>query len=96
MTEQDVRKREILEVIAEEASIDPAKLDAETTVAELGISSLDLIEIIFKIEGHFGIEVPSEGPLQNTDVKVSVLVDYVEKLLEAKQGVTATASGSLS
>lgn len=84
----DLPKQDILLVIAQDASIDPALIDDETTVAELGISSLDLIELIFKIESRFGIEVPAEGPLQSTDVKVSALVDYVAQLV-AKQGATA-------
>lgn len=85
------RKHEILSVIAEEVPIDLAMMDDETTVADLGISSLDLIEIIFKIEGHYGIAVPSDGPFQSTDVKISTLVEQVEKLLDA-QGSSAAKS----
>lgn len=86
MSQGEGRRSEILEVIADEASIDPAIVDADTSVADLGIGSLDLIELIFKIEEKFGIEIPSEGPLENSDVKVFELLDHVQRLLDAKNG----------
>ncbi|MFG1346956.1 acyl carrier protein [Xanthobacter autotrophicus DSM 431] len=89
MADIDGRKGEILAVIAEEAGVDPAIVDRDTSVADLGIGSLDLIELIFKIEERFGIEVPSEGPLENTDVKVFELLEHVEKLMDSKPGVRA-------
>lgn len=86
MADIDGRKGEILAVIAGEAGVDPAIVDRETSVADLGIGSLDLIELIFKIEERFGIEVPSEGPLENTDVKVFELLEHIETLIDAGSG----------
>ncbi|MEP9352575.1 acyl carrier protein [Xanthobacter sp. KR7-65] len=85
------RKAEILAVIAEEASVDPAIVDADTSIADLGIGSLDLIELIFKIEERFGIEIPSQGPLESTDVKVFALLDAIEQMIDAANGKVASA-----
>lgn len=91
MAQGEGRRSEILEVIADEASIDPSIVDKDTSVADLGIGSLDLIELIFKIEERFGIEIPSEGPLENTDVKVFELLDHVQRLIDAKTDRAAPA-----
>lgn len=92
MVDVEARKRQILEVIAEEASVDPAVVDENTTVSDLGIGSLDLVELIFKIEDRFQIEIPSEGPLESTDVPVFTLVDHVMKLIDAKPGKASASS----
>ncbi len=64
-------------------------LTPETPVAELGISSLDLIETIFKLESRFGIEIPNDGPLSGNDVTVGTLVQHVADLLAAQKAKTA-------
>lgn len=88
MVDEAGRRNEILAVIAEEAAVDPAIVDGDTSVADLGIGSLDLVELIFKIEERFGIEIPSSGPLENTDVKVFELLDFVEHLISTKKGAS--------
>lgn len=89
------RRRDILAVVAEEAAIEPAKIEADTTLADLGISSLDFVELIFKIESRFGIEVPTEGPFESNEATVHQLVDHVAALIDAQAGRTApTPSGS--
>ncbi|RLP79961.1 acyl carrier protein [Xanthobacter tagetidis] len=88
----EARKRQVLEIIAEEAAVDPSMVDADTTVSDLGIGSLDLVELIFKIEDRFQIEIPSEGPLESTDVPVFALVDHVIALVDAKAGRPSASS----
>lgn len=85
------RRAEILAVIAEEASIDPAIVEADTSIADLGIGSLDLIELIFKIEERFGIEIPPQGPLESTDVKVFALLEAIEQLIDKTSGTVAAS-----
>lgn len=50
-------------------------IDADTTVKSLMIDSLKMIQIVFEIEVHFGIEIP-EHALFQVDT-VSDLVDLV-------------------
>lgn len=92
MVDAEARRTQILTVIAEEASVDPAVVDENTSVADLGISSLDLVELIFKIEDRFQIEIPSEGTLESTDVKVHELIDQVSALIDAQAGKAPSTS----
>lgn len=91
MADMSGRRAEILAVIAQEASVDPAIVDADTSIADLGIGSLDLIELIFRIEERFGIEVPSQGPLESTDVKVFALLEAIEQLIDGGKGKLAAS-----
>lgn len=84
MRKDDPRVEDIIAVVAGETGIDPKLIDTDTPVADLGISSLDLIETIFKLESRFGIEIPNDGPLNNTGVTVGALIDEVLVLLDAK------------
>ena len=40
--------------------IDETNLSMDTPISELGIDSLDFIEVVFEIETIFGIEIPDE------------------------------------
>lgn len=86
---------EIVAFIADEVGVDASLLSRETPVAELGISSLDLIETIFKLESRFDIEIPNDGPLSGNGVTVGALVDHVAELVAAKQQRSA-GSGAAS
>lgn len=82
MREADSRVDDIIAVVAGEIGVDAKSIDASTPVADLGISSLDLIETIFKLESRFGIEIPNDGPLSNTSVTVGTLIDEVLALID--------------
>ena len=49
---------DVLEIVAKQVKADRAKVSRSTSLAELNIQSLDLVEIIFSIEDKFDIEVP--------------------------------------
>ncbi|WP_377838467.1 acyl carrier protein [Bosea sp. UC22_33] len=76
------------QVIVENPSRDRAKIaDAswgpETLLEDTGFNSYDLVEIIFKLEDHFGIEIHYNA---NNDVKtIGQLCDEIAKLLAKKQ-----------
>jgi len=48
----------IAEIIAEQALIEPEMIKPETTLEELGLDSLALVEVVFGIEEAFDISVP--------------------------------------
>lgn len=89
MQTDDPAVAEIVAFISGEVSVDASLLTPDTPVAELGISSLDLIETIFKLESRFGIEIPNDGPLSGSEVTVGTLVDHVAELLAAQKAKTA-------
>ena len=54
-------RREIIEIIAEEARIEPDRLLPDATLASLGIGSLDMVSALFAIEDKFGVEIELEA-----------------------------------
>ena len=50
--------REVIEVIAKQAKVEPDKVARETELVDLNLESLDSIELIFALEEKFNIEIP--------------------------------------
>lgn len=74
---------EIKKILKEELRIEESKIVAEAKLSEdLGIDSIDAVELIMKIEDMYQIEV-NETKLK--DVKTfGQLVDYINELVESK------------
>ena len=49
---------DVLDIISKQAKVERATLTRRTSLAELNIQSLDLVEIIFALEDKFDLEVP--------------------------------------
>lgn len=78
----------ICSIIAKEARLDPATVRPDSSVEDLKIASIDLIQIIFAIEEKFDIDIPEEAI--KMDVKnVSEVVEAVKKLIADKAGGAA-------
>lgn len=50
----------IAQIIADKLKIDANLVKPESTLKELGADSLDLVEIIMKVEEQFGIEIEDD------------------------------------
>ena len=78
----------IVEILAEQALIDPSEVKPESTMADLGLDSLGLVESIFAIEEAFDIHVPynaSEPSENDIDISsVATVVAAIEKLVAEK------------
>lgn len=72
-----VRMREIL---PDRVDVDPALLVPDATLAEIGIDSFALIELVFLAEDAYGIDIPMEGLKVRT---VGDVLDVVEARLAA-------------
>lgn len=69
-------------LIAEQLSVDPADITLEATfVDDLGVDSLDLVELSMALEEEFGIEEMSEEDMANIKT-VGDLVEYLAKHLD--------------
>ena len=87
----DSTQQQIFDLIAKQAKIDVTTIKPESTLKDLGIASLEAIELIFDIEEHFDITFPDQqGANFDTDTAQS-LVDAVQKALDEK---AATGEGS--
>jgi acyl carrier protein len=87
----DTTQQQLFEIIAKQAKLDVAIIQPESTLKDLGVASLEAIELIFDIEEHFNINFPDQqGANFDTDT-VQSLVDAVQKALDEK---TVAGEGS--
>ncbi len=64
-------------LIADHLDIDEAEITMETTFEDLGIDSLDTVELMMEVEDEFGIEVKA----QEVGKSVKELVAYIDAKL---------------
>lgn len=80
----DIRQK-VIEIIAEQAVLEPSDVKMDSTLEDLGIDSLGLVESIFAIEEAFDIQVPfnaNEPGESDFDISnVAAIVAGVEKLV---------------
>lgn len=86
---------QVFSIIAREALRDPSELSAETTLEELGLDSLGLVEVIFAIEESFDVSVPfnaNEPSASQFDMStVGAIVAAVERLVSGDNPSVAVA-----
>ena len=70
-----IDRNSVLDIIAEEALVDRAKLTPEATLESLGIASLDIISIVFALEERFGL-VLEQSDLEGVQ-SLGQLVDLI-------------------
>ncbi|MEM9578786.1 MAG: phosphopantetheine-binding protein [Pseudomonadota bacterium] len=75
---------QVIAIIAEQAVLDPSDVKPESTLEELGIDSLGVVESIFAIEEAFDISVPfnANNPAKSDfDIStVASIVDGIDRL----------------
>ena len=65
----------VRELLAAHLEIDESEITEATTFEELGVDSLDTVEIMMEMEDEFGIEIkPAEA-----GKSVAELVSYIDK-----------------
>lgn len=76
----------LLEIIKEHAVGLTGEPSRDTPIADLGIDSFSIVEIIYEVEEKLGVEVPfnaNENPFGDMST-VGDLLDAVEKLISKK------------
>lgn len=83
----DVSRR-VAEIVAEQAMVEPEQIGPETTLKDLGLDSLALVEVVFGIEEAFDVSVPfnaNEPAASEFDISnVGQIVAGVKQLIAAK------------
>ncbi|KPA22544.1 Acyl carrier protein [Shimia sp. SK013] len=75
----------VIEIIAEQAVLEPSDVTLESTLEDLGIDSLGLVESIFAIEEAFDISVPfnaNEPSASDFDISsVASIISGIQSLV---------------
>jgi acyl carrier protein len=79
----------VRKVIATSKRIPEDRVTVDSAFEELGIDSMDAVEILFALENEFDISIPDEEVKSVRNVRQ--MVEGVERLLAAKSARTPTA-----
>lgn len=89
MPHEELTER-VIKIIADTQHIAVEKIAPESTFAELGIDSLDGINILFAVENEFNINIPDEAAQNIRSVRE--MVEGIEKLLQSGQADSGVAA----
>lgn len=71
-------------LLAEEMNVDLDKVCAATRLDELGVQSIDFVDLLFVIESHFGVELPNlaadDRPLNTIGDVTALVADSLARL----------------
>jgi acyl carrier protein len=73
---------EVLDVIAETQRIPREKITLDGRFEELGMDSMDAVNILFALEEKFDITIPDEAAKQIRNIRE--MVEGVQKMVDAK------------
>lgn len=73
----------VVQLLVEKYGVDRDQVSPEANMADLGLDSLAMAELIFDIEDEFGIEVTTEEANFST---LGGAVALVDRCIEAKEG----------
>lgn len=80
----------VVRIIAEQAVLEVGDIRMESTLEELGIDSLGLVESIFAIEEAFDIQVPFNA---NNPAESEFDISSVAAIVRAVEGLVADQHG---
>jgi acyl carrier protein len=76
------------DIVVADFKLSRAQLTPDSQLSQLGIDSLDVLELMFKIEDRFGLKIKDDIP--TSLVTLADVVAYIDTLLEQQ----ARTSGS--
>jgi len=82
----DSVKEKIFKIIAEQAVLDVSDVGLDSTLEDLGIDSLGLVESIFAIEEAFDIQVPFNA---NNPTESEFDISSVASIVKAVEGLVS-------
>ena len=79
-------EQKVLELVGEQAGIDPKEVSLNSKFEELNLDSVAIVELVFMLEETFKISIPFEG-LDESELKrnfntVSSLINLLKDLLQ--------------
>ena len=83
----DPIEKDIVDIIREATRSPEAQMMTSTPLEELGVDSLDFVEMLFMVEERFGIDVPynaNDPTAEFNFMTVGDVVDAVHRLMQRK------------
>ncbi len=78
----DNLESKVLEIIAQQKRVPVENVTIDSSFDELGLDSLDAVNILFELEGAFDIDIPDEKARQIKSIRE--MVNGVRELVAAK------------
>jgi len=83
-----VIKDKVIEIIAEKALLKPIEIELDSTINDLGLDSLGIVETVFALEEHFEIDIDINfNKIEDSKFDISTvrtIIISVEKLIISK------------
>ena len=82
---------DVMSVIKKKIRVDRSEITPDDKLAELGLESLDALELVFDLEEKFDIEIPvnaNDAQIGGFE-KVSDVIAAVQKIIDKKKAQTA-------
>ena len=79
----DSVEAKVCEIIAQQKRIPGEKVSVDSSFEELGLDSLDAVNILFELEGAFNIEISDDKAREIKNVRQ--MVDGVKTLIAQKE-----------
>ena len=83
-----VIKDKVIEIIAEKALLKPIEIGLDSTINDLGLDSLGVVETVFALEEHFEIDIDINfNKIEDSKFDISTvrtIIISVEKLIISK------------
>ena len=83
-----VIKDKVIEIIAEKALLKPIEIELDSTINDLGLDSLGVVETVFALEEHFEIDIDINfNKIEDSKFDISTvrtIIISVEKLIISK------------
>ncbi|HEX4050171.1 MAG TPA: acyl carrier protein [Steroidobacteraceae bacterium] len=79
-------------ILVKEFKLDCARLVPEATLKDLNIDSLDLVDLIFRIEDHFDLKIQDDMPVSL--VTLNDVATYIDELLRNRPAGGGAQSGA--
>ena len=83
-----VIKDKVIEIIAEKALLKPIEIELDSTINDLGLDSLGVVETVFALEEHFEIDIDINfNKIEDSKFDISTvrtIIISLEKLIISK------------
>lgn len=88
MDHNDFEKR-ALRAIAKGAYLEESALDLNATFRDLGLESMDLLEIVFELEDEFNVNLPMDEHTDLSTIRGHELLALLKQIVESANNSTS-------